>query len=194
MEIKYTWGADLVSEDNLGLEALNDSFVHPCHRNPINIVVENGVIYVTAYVCGAMNHTPENQKFLIWLDSLKQTDYVKLSVSSVYMNIPIKNHLSLLAAIKRCKATIEIQLDTIVSDTLAYFYLVANKIKLGSSGALLIPSYLDSDKESKSGPWKAVHDFIQILVDDAELKGILTVDDATRLHDGKSVVIPNDRF
>lgn len=199
MSSNYAWGSDLISLDNVGLEAFKSEGPNPVpqsHPNfkPINIVIENGIYYTTLYVCCITPRSEACQKLMMWFASLRSTDYVKLSVASLLTDIPVVYYLPILGALVRSKATIEIQLDTIVCDTLAYFYLAADKIKLGSSGALLIPSYADAPTDTKSTPWKVVNDFITYLVNEGEHTGVLTQDDVERLHDGKSVIVHPDRF
>jgi hypothetical protein len=197
----YSWGDDLIESGDIGLESFesnltqsNDIDNDAPFFKPINIVVENGIYYVNIYTCCATNRTDNNAKLLEFLGSLKETDVVKLTISSLLIGIPIQAHLSLIGAIYRCKAKIEIQLDTIVSDNLAYFYLVANSINKGYAGSLFIPSYIDSRQDHKSSPWRVVHDFVQEIIDHAVAKGVLTQEEADRLNSGKHVIIPNDRF
>jgi hypothetical protein len=166
----------------------------PSFFKPVNIAVKNGIHFVTIYACEMINREKSGQAILLFFESLKADDHVKLTISSTMMGLPIQVYLPLLGAISRCVAEIEIQLDSIVCDELAYFYLAAPKINKGTAGALYIPSYLDSRYEDKSVPWLAVNDFVAYLVDQAVARGLLTSDEANRLHGTKPVSIPNDRF
>ena len=197
----YTWSEGLDSHnDHLGLETFNSvndtapAAVMDPNFKPVNLVIENGIYYITVYLCACAGGTIENQKLLIWLSSLKDTDYVKLSVSSLYQDLSLYPYIALLGAITRSKANIEIQLDTVVCDNLAYFYLAATTINRKAGGAILIPSYLDARHEDKSTPWVVVHSSIRELIARALANNILTEDEAARLNDGQSVIIPSDRF
>lgn len=197
------FGDDLITSSNeniVGLESFSQNNVevnvkrNPPQYKPVNIVIENGIYYVTIYVCETVISPSLNESVMIWLDSLKPNDYVKLSVSSLLTGLLIHTHISLLAAIVRCKATIEIQLDTIVCDNLAYFYMAADKVNRQSGGALFIPSYIDSDVDKKSDTWVIIHEFVKELIDRSEGKGFLTPDEALSLHSGKPVVVSLANF
>lgn len=199
--LTYAWGDDLIESGDIGLESFDMSIMQSDtpdqdfpYFKPINIVVENGIYYVNIYTCCATNRTDNYSKLLTWFGSLKETDVVKLTISSLLIGIPIQHHLGLIGAIFRCKANIKIQLDTIVSDNLAYFYLVADEIEAGYAGSLFIPSYIDSRQDSKSSPWKVIHDFVVEIIDYAVSRGTLTQDEASRLNNGKYVIIPKERF
>jgi hypothetical protein len=197
-----TWADEFIETGDFGLESFSGDISQDVtglntvvpYFKPVNTVVENGTYYTTIYACCALNRSVLCQQLMIWLGSLKETDVVKLSITAMSTGIPIQFNLSLLAAIVRCKATIEIQLDSIVCDNLAYFYLAADKINVGYGGSLFIPSYIDSRQESKSTNWKIVHDFVQELVDRGFSKGILLEDEVERLNNGKHVVVPNARL
>lgn len=198
-----SWGDDLIpTVDNIGIESLDGQLTQgpssdsktPSYFNPINVVVENGIYYVNIYLCATHNNSAHKQKFLIWLASLKDTDYIKLTVSSLLIGVPIQHYIDILAAIRRSKATVDIQLDSIVTDELAYFYLIADKVTVGCCAGLFIPSYVDSRQEDKSTPWKVVHDFLSWIIEEAVTKSILTEEDADRLNSGKHVIIASAVF
>lgn len=200
------WGDDLVRDpdfdnSNVGLESFNGEIAQgPSPTNPapwfkpINIRVENGVQYATIYVCDAFDGTVSSQQLAIWAAGLKDTDYVHLTVMSLLIDVPLQSLLSVMSALASTKATVEIHVDMVVTDGLAYFYLLADKITRGSEGALFIPSYVDQRDQDKSGPWKAVHDFYAWVVDDAVSRQILTEEEGSKLHRGSHVIVPNDRF
>lgn len=208
MDAIIDWGTDLIPRGenvdlNIGLESFNpDMNQRPSttandamlNFKPVNIIVENGLFYATIYVCDSFDGSQTSQKLAIWLASLKDTDYVHLTLSSLLYEVPLPSLLGLMSAIASTKAKIDIHLDQIVADGLAYFYLLADKITKGTEGALFVPSYVDQREEDKSGPWKAVHDFYMWVVDEAITKGLLTADEASKLHRGSHVIIPDDRF
>ena len=162
--------------------------------NPINITRENGIYYVTLYVCCVDNDSMLAQRLAIWLGSLKETDHIKLSVAATLTNIPFAALVTVMGALANTKAKIEILLDQIVIDGLAYFYLLADKVTALECGGLFVPSYVDQRREDTSVPWKAVHDFYEWIVSDAIVYGRLTEEEAERLNAGAPVVIPTERF
>lgn len=207
------WGEDMVTPtDGIGLESfgspMGDLTVHnpsqvtmgpvlvgsPGYFNPINISIENGVYYVTVYVCCVDNNSLLAQSLTLWFGSLKETDHVKLTVCSKITGIPPSALTTVLGALANTKATIEMILDQIVLDVLAYFYLLANKVTQKSCGALFIPSFIDQRSEDTSAPWKAVHDFYAWIVTDAVEAKRLSVEEGERLLGGEYVVIPQGRF
>ena len=195
------WGHDMATTDGIALESFHERFEQsnnnpnaPAYFKPVNISVERGIHYVTMYACVVTGNETKLQQLLMWFGSLKETDYVKLTVLSLVLDIPANLHLPLLAAIVRCKATIEIQLNSLVGDTLAYYYLATPHVKTGAGGALFVPSYVDSRQEDKSTPWMAVHDFFSLLVQDALSRALIKEDEAHRLNNGQHVIIPLDRF
>lgn len=203
------WGHDLVSpfESSFGLESFHlglesdqifnqgagDKPLAPWF-NPASIIAEKGVFYVSLYICRLSDNMELAQRTAIWFGSLKETDHVKLSIASTVTGIPFSCLMTLLAAIANTKAKVEIILDQIVMDGLAYFYLLADKITARHAGGLFIESYVVQRKEDTSGTWKAVHDFYHWIVDDAVLRGILTKEEADSINSGSDVIIPMDRF
>lgn len=162
--------------------------------NPVNIITENGVHYVTIYVCYVGNDSILAQRLAIWLGSLKETDHIKLSVAALYTNIPFSSLITVMGALANTKAKIEILLDQIVIDGLAYFYLLADQVTAMEGGELFVPSYVDQRREDTSVPWKAVHDFYEWVVKDAVIKQWVTEEEAERLNAGSHVVVPYERF
>jgi len=156
---------------------------------PVNITVEQGVIYASLYVCCVTADENLEQSLAIWLNSLKETDHIKLSVSAMFTNIAYAQLISTLAAFANTKATVEILLDQIVIDGLAYFYLLADVITRKAGGGLYIPSYIDQRSEDVSAPHRAVHDLFRWIVEDAVKLGRLTQEQAERLHSGEHVVL-----
>lgn len=181
------WYSDFNFEDtdSVALEALADNVntAQPKFES-IRIRIESGVYYVTLYACGCATCPQDMMVFLVWLDSLKETDVVKLSVLSRLSDIPVLAFSSLLAGLRRTKATIEIQLDTIVFDTVSYFYLACPNIKIGSAGALFIPSYTDKNVTNESIRNRKNLEFIASLVDSAFDRGFLSAQDRDKLHAG----------
>lgn len=162
--------------------------------NPANITIENGVYYATLYVCTLSNDGLLAQRLAIWFANLKETDHVKLSIASRMTNIPLVSLTTILSAIANTKATVEIMLDQIVIDGLAYFYLLAQKVCVRDCGALFIPSYIDNRSEDTSKPWRAVHDFFTWIVENAVTSGRLTHEEGERLNSGQHVIISGSRF
>ena len=97
--------------------------------NPVNMSIKDGVYYVTIYACSLGDGSPRGTAFALWLASLKETDHVRLSVSSLLLGIPYTAIVGLLAAITNTPAKVEIMLDQIVNDVLAYFYLCIGAMK-----------------------------------------------------------------
>lgn len=202
---QYSWGDDMISVDQPNHAVALESFTsgmtqgsiagppHPFFK-PINIVTEQGIHYATIYACKAVNGTTPCQQVAMWLAGLKETDQVHLTVSSLILDVPLFAILDLMAALSSTKAKINIYLDQIVSDGLAYFYLIADTIVPGHAGGMYIPSYADQREQDASGPWKAMHDFYKWVVSDATDRQLLTPEEADKLHRGSHVVIPMSRF
>lgn len=199
------WGDDLAiklsENDDMGLESFDatDLTQGPGQPDqapwfkPVNISIKDGVYYVNIYVCQLTNQSVLAQSFTTWLASLKDSDRIRLTVSSIYANIPFSSIVTLMGAFANTPAKFEILLDQIVIDGLAYFYLLADKVIKMEGGALFIPSYLGGRKEDTSLTWNAVHDFYDWLIAEAVDLGRLTQEEADLLNDGKFVVIPDDR-
>lgn len=195
----HDWGSDLVTDETgePGLEALaiagivqgNDKNYRMSYFKPVNITVEQGVFYVSLYVCCLTDDAQLTQGLSIWLNGLKETDHIKLSVSAMFTNISYAGMISTLAAFANTKAKIEIILDQIVVDGLAYFYLLADQITRKVGGALFIPSYIDQRSEDVSAIHRAVHDLFRWIVEDAVTAGRLTQEQADRLNSGEHVVL-----
>lgn len=162
--------------------------------NPVNIAVENGIYYVTIYACMVGDESILSQKLAIWLASLKETDHIKLSIAALKTGLPFDYLISTMAALANTKAKIEILLDQIVIDGLAYFYLLADEVTVLEGGALFIPSYVAHRSEDTSTPWKAVHDFYEWIVEDSVILGRLTEEEGQKLSSGTHVIIPVERF
>lgn len=162
--------------------------------NPCNITIEGGIYYLSFYMCCSDNDAILAQRLALWFGMLKETDHVKLSVSSKLTNIPLPAMTTVLSAIANTQATVEILLDQIVMDSLAYFYLLADKVTARHCGALFIPSFVENRTQDMSGPTRAINDFYQWIVEDATSKGRLTEDEAVRLKTGEHVVVPTGRF
>jgi len=187
--------------DNIGLEYFDATISQgptppggAPYFNPTNITIENGVYYATIYVCVCDNDSLIAQRLALWFGSLKETDHVKLSIASRMTNIPLSRLTTVLGAIANTKATVEIMLDQIVIDGLAYFYLLAERVCVRECGALFIPSYIDNRVEDTSKPWQAVHDFYTWIVENAVSLGRLTQEEGDRLNRGQHVIIPKGRF
>lgn len=206
MYISRPWGAELdVSPDNiepLGLEAFESNMtqgsmgggtLHPYFK-ALNVYAEAGEFYATIYSCKIACNYALGQQLAIWLANLRDTDIVNLTVLQLSSDVPCPALLGMLSAVANTKAKVNIRLDSIVLDTTAYFYLVADKITKGKLGALYIPSYAQQRNGDSSGPWRAMTDYYKFIVGNAVGKGILTDDEAKRLHDGIAVTIPDDRF
>ena len=201
MDNKNDWGADLVtsSEGSIGLESLDIEMtqgrpVVETPFNPVNIVSENGLFYVTIYACKAWDHSIHCQALSMWLSGLKETDYIHLTIMSLEMDTPLFGLINLMSALTSTKATLDIHLDSIVFDTTAYFYLLADKITKGSEGALFIPSYILQRDQDMSASYRAMHDFYKWLIEEAVSKQLLTSDEASNLNRGSHVVVPDNRF
>jgi len=205
MRTNIKWGDDLIApeqSDDIALESLTAGITATAttnrqlapYFNPINIVVEDGIHYVTLYACCVGSDEKLIERFSVWLSQLKETDCIKLSVSALVTGIPFSEFVDLLGAFANTKAQVDIQLDQIVVDGLAYFYLLADKVTKGYAGALFIPSYTVQREEHASAPWKAVHDLYKWIVEEAVSRGRLTEEEAERLHSGNSVVVPATRF
>lgn len=162
--------------------------------NPVSIMNKKGVFYASIYICRLTDNMMLTQRLAIWLGTLMKTDHVKLSVSSTVTGIPFAALMTLLSALANTQAKVEIILDQIVMDGMAYFYLLADKITACHAGALFIQSYVDQRSEDTSATWKAVHDFYRWIVEDAVVRGLITAEEAERLHSGSHVEIPVDRF
>jgi len=162
--------------------------------NPVNIAVENGIYYITIYVCAVDNTSVTAQRLAQWFGLLRETDHVKLTVASRMTNIPLACLTTVLGAIVNTRAVVEIIMDQIVIDGLAYFYLLAQKVCVRECGALFIPSYIENRSEDTSAPWRAVHDFYKWIVENAVTLGRLTQEEGERLTSGQHVVIPVGRF
>lgn len=198
------WGEGLLSGDELtsvGLESLITNLEQgprgkslAPYFKPVNIVTEDGIHYVTLYVCCLHDDDLAAQEVAIWFASLKQTDHVKLSVSSMYTPVSLSELITLMSAIASTKAKVEILLDQIVIDNLAYFYLIADVITHLDAGALFIPSYVVNRRDDNSVPWKAIHDFYDWIVDDAVQLGRLTAEEGEQLRTGHHVVLAEGRF
>jgi hypothetical protein len=203
------WGADLISpfETQFGLEDFalesieSNVFTQGPGQapalpwfNPASIVAEKGVFFVSLYVCRLSDDMSLAQRLAIWFGSLKETDHVKLSVASTVTGIPFSCLMTLLSAIANTKARVDIVLDQIVMDGLAYFYLLADKIIPCHAGGLFVPSFTEQRREDNSGSWRAVHDFYQWIVEDATARGTLTSEESAKLIDGLDVIVPLDRF
>lgn len=209
MEKDVGWGDDLVSpfNDQFGLEdfameSLDQSVftqgpgpapVVPWF-NPTSIVAEQGVYFVSLYICRLSDDAMLAQRMAIWFGSLKETDHVKLSIASSVTGIPFSCLMTLLSAMANTKAKIEIILDQIVMDGLAYFYLLADKINARAAGGLFVQSFVEQRRQDTSGTWKAVHDFYQWIVEDAAVRGLLTDEEAQSVIDGNDIIVPLDRF
>lgn len=205
MITQHAWGSDLVGVDHQNHAVALESFTaemsqgpmsgppHPYFK-PVNIVVENGLYYATIYVCKTVNGTTLGQQVAIWLSGLKDTDQIHLTVSSLVLDVPLFAMLDLMSALASTKAKVIIHLDQVVSDSLAYFYLIADQIIPGHGGGMFIPSYADQREQDTSGPWKAMHDFYKWVVDTATANTLLTPEDADKLHRGSHTVIPMSRF
>ena len=162
--------------------------------NPVNISVQNGIYYVTIYVCAVDNSSILSQRLAQWFGLLRDTDHVKLSIASRMTNIPLACLTTILGAIANTKAIVEIVMDQIVIDGLAYFYLLAPRVCVRECGALFIPSYIENRSEDTSAPWRAVHDFYKWIVETAVTFGRLTHEEGERLNSGQHVVVPSNRF
>jgi len=196
------WGQELISNQELvdagvalealGLESLTQGSQDPLvasYFKPINIVVEKGLFYVHIYACQCWDGSDAIQELAMWLGSLKKTDTIKLTVSTLYPNIPLDALIALMGSLSATPAKIHIRLDTLVMDAMAYFYLLADKILVESEGALFIPSYVTQRNDDHSLPWKAIHDFYQWLTEDAVLRQRLSEDDAAKLNSGQHIVL-----
>jgi hypothetical protein len=192
--VDYGWGYDLFASDETGLESLGGNAPINAAFNPVNIISERGIYFVTIYICGVMKDTLLEQQIMVWFASLKPTDTVRLNIASSLTNLPLAPQLRLIAAIVRSEADINIQLDTIVTDSLAYYYLAADKVTVGDAGALFVPPYTDTRGDAKSVTWRVVHDFFSWLVDQASSKHILTEDEADKLKSGHHVILDKARF
>jgi hypothetical protein len=203
------WGADLISpfEDKMGLEdfALENIETNVFAQgpspepvvpwfNPASIVAEKGVFFVSLYVCRLSDNMSLAQRLAIWFGSLKETDHVKLSVASTVTGIPFSCLMTLLSAVANTRAKVDIILDQIVMDGLAYFYLLADQIIPCHAGGLFVQSFVEQRREDNSGSWKAVHDFYHWIVEDATARGILTSEESEKLINGLDVIVPLDRF
>lgn len=203
------WGEDLVSPINetidensgIGLEYLQSELTQgrsgcpvPAFFKPVNIAVENGVYYVTIYVCQLFDQDLLTTQFALWLGSCKETDRIRLTVCSTITGIPNSCLIMLLTALANTKAQIEIMHDQIVMDNLAYFYLLADKIVARYGGGLFIPSYTEQRIEDASLPWKAVHDFFSWIVEDSVKRKLLTEEEGERLHKGSPVAFAPGRL
>ena len=205
MFTQYDWGDDLLSHDyentSIGLEAFKQDLSQgTCQSNPypffkpVNIVVEKGIHYATLYVCQTLNGDNLTQQTAIWLSTLKETDAVHLTITSLANDVPLFAILDIMVAIANTRAKVTIHLNQIVVDSLAYFYLIVDEVEKGCAGALFIPSYVDQRDQDTSGPWKAIHDFYKHVVENAVAKGLLTTEEASKLDRGSHVVIPKVRF
>lgn len=201
--IKVTqWGDDLLTSvtDAIGLENLEanannlNGTMFPPFFKPVNITIENGLFYVNIFVCQAHDQSMTAQQLAIWLGSLKETDYIHLTLSSLTLNIPLGMTVTLMSALMSTKATIDIHLDQIVMDGLGYFYLMADKVSVGDCGDLFVPSYVGQRQQDHSVPWKAIHDLFAMIVENAVTMGRLTQEEADRLNDGSHVAVPPSRF
>lgn len=195
------WDAEFVMQDggDVATESLitmgPDKNASPTgNSKPINITSDDGIFYATVYACHCQDNSVGQQQISIWLASLKDTDQVRLTVMSVCGDIDLMNTLALLTSLVSTKAKLSIYLDSIVCDNLAYFYLIPEKIIVGSEGALYIPSYSLTRSTDHSGSVKAILDFFKWITEEAAAKGILTQEEAMLLQDGTHVVIPTDRF
>ena len=162
--------------------------------NPCNIAIEDGIYYASIYICSCRNDMVLSQRLALWFGSLSETDIVRLTVSSTLTGIPLTEWITVLAAINNTKAQVEIQLNQIVIDHLAYFYLMCKNVKVGFGGALFVPSYVDNRASDMSGPLRAISDFFQWIVEMALGRGRITQEEAERLMNGKHVVISKERL
>jgi hypothetical protein len=197
------WGQDIApSQGDAGLESFTlagmtqgpNGPVQPAFFKSMNIINESGKFYATLYACMAMDGSDNAQALAIWLSSLKATDCVHLTLASMQLDVPLTGIITLMNAVATTKARIVIHLDQLVGDGLAYFYLLATEVRKGVAGALYIPSYLDQRAEDASQSTKAVNGLYKWVVDNAVTTGRLTAEEASSLHRGKHVVIPDDRF
>lgn len=187
------------TDDEMGMESLD---MAPAGQrpntapwfNPVNITIENGVYYVTIYVCHTTDGSPLAQKLSIWLQSLKDTDHIRLSVSSLISGIPTEMMMQVLAGLVNTKAHVEILLDQIVLGELAYFYLAAKSIRSFDCGDLFIPSYRSERQVDTSAPQRAILDFYEWIVEQAVAKGRLTEEEALLLNEGHHVIVPGSRY
>lgn len=161
----------------------------PSYFKPVVLTNKNGIYRLSIYANFTADGTKLSEQLLLFFKKLKETDEVKLTITSMTTNVPVFKYSNLISAIARCAASVEIQLDTMVDDELAYFYLAADKIKVGSMGDILIPAYCDQVPDDKSSQWKALHDFFAWIVDLAVERGILNGDEASELHQGGDIVI-----
>lgn len=199
MTESYAWGADLVPTIEAGLESFDMSSLMgacpiPPQFKPVSIVVENGLYFANIYLCQTMDSSPMGQQVVLWLSSLKETDYVHLTLSSLFVDVPLRCSLAVIAALSATKATIDLHLDTMVMDQMAYLYLMIDKITVDACGALFVPSYVDQRSQDMSGPFRAVHDMFAWIVEEAVKMGRLTSEEAQRLQDGSHVIVPVERF
>jgi hypothetical protein len=109
-------------------------------------------------------------------------------------DIPPGALINLMTALTSTKAKLSIQLDNVVYDGLAYFYLIPETIIKGTEGALFIPSYMTHRSEDASGPIKAIHDYFKWMVSKAVERGLLTAEEGDRLDRGSHVAVPDSRF
>jgi hypothetical protein len=198
------WGDDLITIDDntgIGLESLDQDLAQGQARpgdnvpfKPVNIASENGLFYVTIYVCKTWDHSPYCQALSMWLSSLKETDHIHLTILSLESDTPLFGLINVMSALVATPATLEVHLDTIVFDTSAYFYLLADKINKGSEGALFIPSYVLQREQDVSASYRAMHDFYKWLIESAVEKNILTTEEGSSLNRGAHVVVPESRF
>jgi hypothetical protein len=200
---KYGWLNELQTEsnDSVALESLSaqinqggPGLAFPTGFKPVNITVEQGCYYATLYVCCLDDGSELAQQVAVWLGTLGDNDHVHLTVLCLTQNVNLQYRLNLLAAFASTKATIEIHLDTLVMDSLAYFYLLADVVTPGSHGMLFVPSYNSQREEDVSRPWRAIHDFFCWLIEEAVTLGRLTAEEADTLNRGSHVTLPNTRF
>ena len=195
-KLEHGWFEEFgLGSGSAGLEALSsENNSNTPKFDPISIVIESGIYYITFYGCTCVTNRHLVNGFISWLDMLKSTDVIKMSVLATRSDVPPVLYSNLLAAIKRCKAKIEIKLDTIVFDSLAYFYLASPFIKVGSAGALMIPSYTDKNLKYTTPREQATLSFVSSLVDNAFDRGIISSEDRDNLHSGMSVVVDNEKL
>lgn len=209
MSQENAWGAEFVTnfDSPFGMESFLENQSAPQSLiqgrpdqtivpwfNPAHITVEKGVFYASLYVCRLADDMTLTQRLAVWFNSLKETDHVRLSVSATVTGIPFACLMTILSAIANTKAYVEIILDQIVMDGLAYFYLLADKISARHAGGLFLQSYVDQRREDTGNTWKAVHDFYQWIVEDAVLRGFVTAEEAAKINNGQDVELPVDRF
>jgi hypothetical protein len=204
MEQIVPFGGDLSApttpNDAFGLESFTAELTQgpgvtaPTNFKAINIVTEGGVHYATVYACQCIDGSVGAQQLAIWLSQMKETDQIVLTVLSMVADLPPGMVISLMTALNSTKAQLTIQLDQVVCDGLAYFYLIPEKICKGTEGALFIPSYMVNRDQDASGPIKAMHDYFKWMVAKAVERKLLTSDEGERLDRGAHVAVPDSRF